>query len=117
MAIDKRSHLVYYKTSYKNLTIVTWLRVPYLLKPKLESHCHFFVQLCFNLSNGVTDTLESSTKLIYLETHKSIYTQQSGKMPYLIKWLITRSLKMVANNLQLVSQREGSQGSFSRENV
>jgi hypothetical protein len=36
----------------------------------------FFVQLGFNLSNGVTDTLESSTILIYLQTRKSIYTRK-----------------------------------------
>jgi hypothetical protein len=36
------------------------------------------MQLGFNLSNGVTDTLESSLILIYLGTRKSIYTQQSG---------------------------------------
>ena len=35
-----------------------------------------FVQLGFNLSNGVNDTLESSTILIYLETPKSIYTRR-----------------------------------------
>jgi hypothetical protein len=31
------------------------------------------MQLAFNWSNGVTDTLESSKILIYLETFKSIY--------------------------------------------
>ncbi len=41
-----------------------------------------FVQLGFNLSNGVTDTLESITILIYLQTRKSIYTQKE----VLIKW-------------------------------
>jgi hypothetical protein len=46
------------------------------------------MQLGFNLSNGVTDTLESSSILIYLDTRKIIYTQKSGEMPYLIKWLI-----------------------------
>ncbi len=39
---------------------------------------NYFVQLGFNLSNGVTDTLESGSILIYLETRKSIYTQRSG---------------------------------------
>jgi hypothetical protein len=34
------------------------------------------VQLGFNLSNGVTDTLESSTILIYLIQVKGIYTQK-----------------------------------------
>jgi hypothetical protein len=32
-----------------------------------------FVQLAFNLSNGVTDTLESRTILIYLETRVGLY--------------------------------------------
>ncbi len=35
-----------------------------------------FVQLGFNLSNGVTDTLESITILIYLQTRKSIFAQK-----------------------------------------
>jgi hypothetical protein len=35
-----------------------------------------FVQLGFNLSNGVTDTLESSSILIYLKTHMGLYTQE-----------------------------------------
>ncbi len=43
------------------------------------------MQLVFNLSNGVTNTLESSSIPIYFETRKSIYTQQSGQMPYLIQ--------------------------------
>jgi hypothetical protein len=34
----------------------------------------FFVQLGFNLSNGVTDTLESSSVLIYLQTHMGLYS-------------------------------------------
>ncbi len=34
-----------------------------------------FMQLGFNLSNG---TLESSSILIYFETHESIYTQHIG---------------------------------------
>jgi hypothetical protein len=33
-----------------------------------------FAQLGFNLSKGVTDTLESSSILIYFETRKGIYT-------------------------------------------
>ncbi len=36
------------------------------------------VQLAFNLSNGVTDTLESSSILIYLEIHMGLYTQKGG---------------------------------------
>ena len=42
-----------------------------LNKSKIES----FVQMGFNLSNGVTDTLESSSILIYFETRKSILTR------------------------------------------
>ena len=45
-----------------------------------ELEC-FFVQLGFNLSDKVTDTLESSSKLIYLVQMKSIYTQISGRKP------------------------------------
>jgi len=37
-----------------------------------------FVQLGFNLSNRVTDTLESSTILIYMETRMSLYAQKCG---------------------------------------
>jgi len=36
------------------------------------------VPLGLNLSNGVTDTLESSSILIYFKTRKSIYTPQGG---------------------------------------
>jgi hypothetical protein len=36
------------------------------------------MQLGFNLTNGVTDTLESSSILIYSETRKSIYTWKGG---------------------------------------
>ncbi len=48
------------------------------------------MQMGFNLSNGVTDKLESSSILIYFETRKSIYAQKGGQMPYLIKWLIKK---------------------------
>jgi hypothetical protein len=44
-----------------------------------------FVQLGFNLSNGVTETLEFSSIMMDLETHKSFYTQQGGEISYLIK--------------------------------
>jgi hypothetical protein len=37
--------------------------------------------------NRVTDK-ESNSILIYFEARKSIYTQKSVWMPYLIKWLI-----------------------------
>jgi hypothetical protein len=43
------------------------------------------VQLCFNLSNGVTDTLEYNSILIYLVQVKSIYTRSSGRKPHLLK--------------------------------
>jgi hypothetical protein len=35
-----------------------------------------FVQLAFNLSNGVTDTIESSTMLVYLVQVKGIFTHK-----------------------------------------
>ncbi len=34
------------------------------------------VQLAFNLSNGVTGTLESSSTLIYSKKHMSLYTKK-----------------------------------------
>jgi hypothetical protein len=34
------------------------------------------MQFAFNLSNGVTDTLESSSTLIYLIPMEGIYTQK-----------------------------------------
>jgi uncharacterized membrane protein YwzB len=37
------------------------------------------MQLAFNLSNGVIDTLESSTILIYLIQTKGIYTQKGSR--------------------------------------
>jgi hypothetical protein len=43
-----------------------------------------FMQLAFNLSNRVTDTLESSTILIYSKSHMTSYTQMVGRMP---RWL------------------------------
>ncbi len=36
------------------------------------------VQLGFDLSNGVTDTLESSLVLTYSEKHMGLYTQSMG---------------------------------------
>ncbi len=33
-------------------------------------------------------------------------------MPYLIKWLIKKVIKMGASNLQLVSQKESGRGGF-----
>jgi hypothetical protein len=40
-----------------------------------------FVQLGFNFSNRVTDTLESSSILIYFSKHMSLYTRSVGRMP------------------------------------
>jgi hypothetical protein len=46
------------------------------------------MKLGFNLSNGITNTLESSTILIYLETRMSLYIQRCGEMPYWLNgWL------------------------------
>jgi hypothetical protein len=39
------------------------------------------VQLAFNLSNGITDTLGSSTILIYFSKHVSLYTQRFDRRP------------------------------------
>ncbi len=48
------------------------------------------MRLGFKLSNRVTDTLESSSILIYLETRKRIYIHKNELIPYLIKWLIKK---------------------------
>jgi hypothetical protein len=48
------------------------------------------VQLGFNLSNRVTDTLESSSILTYLVQVKSIYTQSSGRKPHQLKQEINK---------------------------
>ncbi len=49
---------------------------------------HFFLQLAFNLSNGVTDTLEFSSILFYSKLNMSLYTQMVGKMPHRLNgWL------------------------------
>ncbi len=39
------------------------------------------MQLGFNLSNGVTDTLESSSILMYFSKHMDLYTWNVGRMP------------------------------------
>ena len=52
-----------------------------------------FVQLGFNLSNRVTDTLESSSTLIYLKLHTGLYTQLIWQSTVLIKELLIRRLK------------------------
>jgi hypothetical protein len=64
-----------HKTTYKLLTIFTRVRVCYY------QGNYVFVQLAFNFCNGVTDTLESSTILIYFSKHMSLYTQKVGRMP------------------------------------
>ncbi len=46
------------------------------------------MQLGFNLSNGITDTLESNSILIYLSKHMNLYTQNVGRKPLQLKgWL------------------------------
>ncbi len=52
------------------------------------------MQLGYNLSNGVTDTLESSSILIYFETHVGLYTQEGGQMPYWLNGWLNGKLKM-----------------------
>ncbi len=48
----------------------------------------FFMQLAFNLSNGVTDTLESSTILLNPRKHMGLYTQNVDRTPHLLNvWL------------------------------
>jgi len=47
-----------------------------------KSNLRFFVKLAFNLSNGVTDALESSTILIYSKPHISLNTKNVGRMPH-----------------------------------
>jgi hypothetical protein len=49
------------------------------------------MQLDFNLSNGVTDTLESSRILIYSDKHMSIYTLSFRQDTKMIIWLIISS--------------------------
>jgi hypothetical protein len=36
--------------------------------------------LCLNLTNRITDTLESSSILIYSKEYMSLYTQSLGRM-------------------------------------
>jgi hypothetical protein len=47
-------------------------------KARVFAATNYFVQLGFNLSNGVTDTLESSSMPIYLIQMKSNYTQKDS---------------------------------------
>jgi hypothetical protein len=46
------------------------------------------MQLAFNLSNGVIETLESSTILIYSRKHMSLCTQSAGRMPHWLNGLL-----------------------------
>ncbi len=39
----------------------------------------FSVKLAYNLSNGLTDTLESNSILIYFEAHIGLYTQKVAR--------------------------------------
>jgi hypothetical protein len=52
------------------------------LKTKTKNH---FMQLGFNSSNGVTDTLESSSILLYSKLHIGLYTQRIWGDATLIK--------------------------------
>jgi hypothetical protein len=42
---------------------------------------HIFMELAFDLSNRVTDSLESCSIPIYFSKHMSLYTQNEGRMP------------------------------------
>jgi hypothetical protein len=64
------------------------------------------MQLGFNLSSGVADTLESTSILVHFQTRKSIYTQWGVEMPSLIKLSIKKVIKMVVNSLQLNEWKE-----------
>jgi hypothetical protein len=44
------------------------------------------MQVGFNLSNRVTDTLESSSIRMYSELHAGLYTQRIGQDAALIQW-------------------------------
>jgi hypothetical protein len=44
-----------------------------------------FMQSGFNSSNGVTDTLKSSSMVIYFSMHMSFYTRNVGRMPQRLK--------------------------------
>jgi hypothetical protein len=59
-----------------------------LMHSSILKKIYTFVQLAFNLSNGVTDTLESSTVLLYLKSCTVLYTQMVGRLPYWLNgWL------------------------------
>ncbi len=52
-----------------------------ILEASFDNH-YIFMQLAFNLSDKVTDTLKSNTKLIYSAEHMSLYTKSLGRLPY-----------------------------------
>ena len=68
------------------VTFITWADIVATLSIHIKLACCFIsnkkiVQFAFNLSNRVTDTLESSTILIYSEEHMGLYTQNLGRTP------------------------------------
>ncbi len=69
-----------------------------------------FMQLGFNLSNRVTDTLESSSILIYFEMRKSIYTKQCGQMPCLNKQLTKGVAKKCSKGARKKAAEEVMEG-------
>ncbi len=82
-------HLLSSVAIQPNLELKTWpkqhlgslplvIALPGVIKHSIFNMMSIFVQLGFNLSNRVPDTLESSSILICFETRKSIYTQQNG---------------------------------------
>jgi len=62
--------------SMRNIYIHIYTHIHIYIHIYIHFYVHIFVQLGFNLSNGVTDTLESSSILIYLVQVKGIYMQQ-----------------------------------------
>jgi len=61
--------------------------VEYLLLQLVFPVCSIFMQLAFNFSSRVTDTLESYTILIYSRTHEFI-SAAVRQDTIVIKWLI-----------------------------
>jgi len=51
------------------------------------------------LSNGITDTLESSSVLIYSYLYTGLYTQKMGLDAILIKWQLKKVAWWVAAEL------------------
>ncbi len=54
------------------------------------------MQLGFNLSNRVSDTLESSSILIYFRKHMGLYTQNVGRMPQRLNGWVKEDQRVVA---------------------